>query len=264
MNKFNLTKLLKLILIGIFINMLIFFINKNSLSPLSNSLEDLIILSYGSLGTSVRELLSNIISNTVNCVFLTYIFCDYVIKDINMNGQYIFTRNPNRKKWLIFKYFNILIFILVYYLCIYLTFFSLSLAFGFQLYALKNIFILILPQFIISILITIFSILFTTQLSFKISSLYSFSIFYSCYIINLIALFFFKNNLLGIFFALSPFCTNILSWNSSINTLLSSNINSFSIAVININSFFICLLFVIFILLFIAFQIKSLKNKDIL
>lgn len=264
MNKFNLSKFMRLIIVGVIINAIIFILNKNEIINYSNQLDILIVKSFGSLGNSARECLISIPIITLNSILLMYKYSDYVIRDINVNGKYIFTRTSKRKYWILNRYLEVIQNIILYYFVILSLYIILGLIYRFEINNINNFINIILKQYIILILVNVFIITITNLIGFKISAISSFSIVYSIYIGNLIMLFFLKDNLIGKIISFTPFGASVTAWNNSINSYIVSEAEWCNYDVINCNILYLMLFITLLIIINIIFQRNIIKNKDLL
>lgn len=264
MRKISSSEFIKLILIAISVNVLIFLLNKSIVEYYSNTVEVLIVKCLGTLGNSMTEALINIPTITLNVAILMYKYSDYLSREIKVNGIYIFTRTNKRKKWILDRCLEVIRNVIIYYFIVISLYIFLALLSGFQFTNLHNLISIIIYQYFILVLITLFNIVIINFISIKFSAINSFSMIYSIYISNLVGVFFFKETLIGKLLGITPFGLSITAWNKSINKILDNNIEWFSNNVINYNIIYLVIYLITLIILIIILQRNLVKNMDIL
>ena len=227
----------------------------------SNDIKDLYLGYFSYLPIGPRLEIIDLIISIVHIVFVTYMFSGYILDDIKEKGVIIFTRTDKKEKWIISKYINILLKLIIYFTIQFTIFFILGRLNNMSIIKFDEFISVIITLFIVQVLSSYLLIVLSNTVSLFSNSIYGYLFSIISIIANITLLDgIYKNNFTIIKYL--PFSQHLVLFNdlSFINRnilLFNFEIKGYNLATnIMIESVLLCALLYI--------SVRRIKKMDIL
>lgn len=227
----------------------------------SNDIKDLYLGYFSYLPIGPRLEIIDFIIPIVHIVFVVYMFSGYILDDIKEKGVIIFTRTDKKEKWILSKYINILLDLIVYFAIQFILFFILGKLNNMNVIESYEFVNVISTLFVMQVLISYLLIVLSNTVSLFSNSIYGYLVSTIGILANITVLDTLYNNNFNIIKYL-PFSQHLILFNdlSFINrTILLFN---FEIKGYNLATNIIIEILLLCTLLYIS--VRRIKKMDIL
>lgn len=227
----------------------------------SNDIKDLYLGYFSYLPIEPKLEIIDFVIQIAHIIFVIYMFSGYILDDIKEKGVIIFTRTDKKEKWILSKYINILLELIIYFTIQFTLFFILAKLNNMSIIKIDEFVNVIITLFIVQVLSSYILIVLSNTVSLFSNSIYGYISSAICIIANITLLDgIYKNNFTIIKYL--PFSQHLVLFNDL--SFINRNILSFKFEIkgynlatnIMIESVLIC------ILLYIS--VRRIKKMDIL
>lgn len=227
----------------------------------SNDIKDLYLGYFSYLPIEPKLEIIDFIIQIVHIIFVIYMFSGYILDDIKEKGVVIFTRTDKKESWILSKYINILLELLIYFTIQFMLFFILGKLNSMSIIKTDEFINVIITLFIVQVLSSYLLIVLSNTVSLFSNSIYGYLFSTISIIANITVLDgIFKNNFTIIKYL--PFSQHLVLFNDL--SFINRNILLFNFEIkgYNLTTNILIQSVLLYALLYIS--VRRIKKMDIL